>query len=191
MKGNTKHALLFPVLVCYVAFLVIAAWPPPLRPGVLEGLSKGALRGFQKASLIPGIAVFTPYPRDREPRWDKVLYRCLIVQAVGRDGKLRVLYPVRPCPAPGFRWAAYAYDVMWIQMLSKSLYSSNPFRRRITRQATADFFCRSRLLSREQPREVLLTLSEGLVNYFTGLKTHEDFLFYRMNCAAGFERSPL
>jgi len=98
-RALLERRVLVPVLVVYLALLVLAAWRHEIRPAVLDRATYFARDTLGLAGIVPGVAVFTADTgRTQET---KVAAICLEVRDLSDIGTQRQIYPAEDasCPA--------------------------------------------------------------------------------------------
>lgn len=111
-----QRRVALPLLLAYVALLVLASWRHEIRPALLEWPSESARSFLNSLGVTPAIAVFTS--DVARGSHEKRTSSCVEVRVVERDGHVHQLYPEaeEPCPASAPR--------LWATAESTSLYRS-------------------------------------------------------------------
>ena len=100
----TRRRIALPLLVSYVALVVMATWRHEIRPSILDTPAAAARSILHSLGITPAIAVFTTDAAQEND--EKTEAFCLEVRVVERSGRVLRLYPEggARCPAPAPRF---------------------------------------------------------------------------------------
>jgi hypothetical protein len=177
-RALLERRILVPVLVVYVALLVLAAWRHEIRPAVFDRATDFARNTLGLVGILPGVAVFTADTgRTQEA---KIAAICLEVRDLSESGTQRQIYPAEDasCPAPPPRlWVRgeqifLDHSVMKLRsaVVAHRAGVAGPARGRyaklLARSIAAHFVGRDRLAGAAADRYALL-LREERISYLT------------------------
>jgi hypothetical protein len=190
--------LRLPLLLCYIALLVLAAWRTEIRPAVLDRPSEWAERSLRRAGIFAGIAVFSP-DVARPSRQMFYRQRCLEVLAGSGTGAPEQIYPVgRDCPASGFRWWVGPEETMLTRLMTWA--TDDEAERRLTGERAAPdeltgsaailpsiaYHFDRRERSRGRPRDRLTMLyTQHMVDIDTGQVTVDPVVLFGFTVGGG------
>jgi hypothetical protein len=162
-----------PLILGYMAILLLAAWQSELGPRILYRPHKVAFQLLDSIGFRPGMRVFggsserlTALPRGR----------CTFAYGIDRMGRRSQIYPSGPCPPEGLRWKPVVYEHMilhWTAWLHKGDYEANL-------SALGDHFCQTSKESAFAFVEIEQALA--LVHYETGERWTQKKILGRVEC---------
>ena len=170
----------------YLALLLLAALPEPVRPSLLDAPAGFAARALGAVQVSPGLAVFSGPVTAVHRR-----ATCLEIRAERPDGSAETLY-ASECPPTGFRWRIDPWDEMVlglvrrtrIERFARESGSEEPTRSYewLKLQAIGDFFCHSPEAASGERRAVELEMHDLLVLYSSGIHSRDRTLECRWRC---------
>ena len=135
-ESELARDILLPLIVLYMSCLVLAAWPPEIRPSALDGVSPRIRYVLESVGIRAGMSVFGGRP-DKQTSIARA--HCIVVKGTDSKGSETQLYPVEACPREGFRWKPEIYEHMifhWVLAIGLGGDRSNLW-------AIGDHFCNS------------------------------------------------
>jgi len=168
-----RKFVLMPLLLLYIAVLIMAAWRTDLSPLFLRRLHVVAFEVLESVGFKPGMRVFGG-SANRLPVL--TIARCTIVDGIDATGRKTRIYPTGPCPQKGLRWKPVVYEHMivhWTAWLSHGDYTTNL-------SALGDHFCQ-RGMDRDFTH-VELRLDRALIDYSTGERLTHSKELGRVEC---------
>lgn len=162
-----------PILLLYMATLLLAAWQTELGSRFLERPHALAFQLLDRIGFRAGMRVFG----GSDERMSALLRaRCTIVDGVDASGHKTRIYPTNACPLEGFRWQPALYDHMivhWTAWLKHGNYDANL-------AALGDHFCQQ--AKDDRFTHVELRLEFRLIDYETGRKWTQPKELGRVEC---------
>ena len=178
-RSGFRRRIALPLLVSYVAIVVMAAWRHEIRPVVLDAPTAAARSILHSLGITPAIAVFTTDAAHEND--EKTTAFCLEVRIVERGGRVRRLYPEdgTRCPAPAPRFWFAGEDIALYRSLmvlraavslerSGSQWAGRELRPELLAEWLAEHF-RGRAAARGlDPDSYVLQWRESKQNFATG-----------------------
>jgi hypothetical protein len=168
-----RKFVLMPLILLYMAVLILAAWRSEFAPRFLQRLHIVAFEALGSVGFKSGMRVF-----GGSSEWLPVLprARCTIVDGIDSSGRKTRIYPTGPCPPVGLRWKPVVYEHMivhWTAWLPHGDYAANL-------SALGDHFCQK---TKDQDfTHVEIQLDLALIDYSTGEKSSHSKKLGRVEC---------
>jgi hypothetical protein len=180
-----------PLLLGYIALLVLAAWREEIRPAFLDRSSIWAERTLRRVGIFAGIAVFSPEVKHEE-RQLFLRQRCLEVLAESAGAPPERIYPEAECPAVSPRIRVGPHETMLTRLMNWA--ADDEVDRRATGRRPGPgevtlpeailpsiayhFDRQERLAGRPRDRFTML-YTHHMVRYDTGERTVEPIVLFR------------
>ena len=181
----TRGTALRAAVLGYLALRVLAAVPPPLRPGFLDAPGERAAAALGALSISPGLPIFSGSVTAVHRRAS-----CLEVSAALAGGGHETLY-ASACPPTGFRWRIDPWDEMVLGLVRRTRIErfvpgapEPDATERWKLAAIGDYFCHSPLAGAREREEVELRVKSLLVLYSSGRHTEDRAIRCRWSCGA-------
>ncbi|MBC8188655.1 MAG: hypothetical protein H8E78_10725 [Proteobacteria bacterium] len=168
-----RNYVLMPLLLLYMATLILAAWQTDVSLRFLHRPHTLAFELLESVGIRPGMRVFGG---SRDPLKALVRARCTVVHGIDSHGSKTQIYPIETCPPDGLRWKPVVYEHMivhWTAWLRHGDYQSNL-------SELGDHFCQE--ANDPNFTHVELTLALPLIDYSTGEKWIESEKLGRVEC---------
>jgi hypothetical protein len=116
IQAGFRRRIALPLLVSYVAILVLAAWRHEIRPAIFDAPVAAARSFLHALGITPAVAVFTSDVAQESD--EKTAASCFEVRVVERGGRVLRMFPEdgATCPAPAPRF--------WLTGEETALYRS-------------------------------------------------------------------
>lgn len=168
-----RKLVLMPLILLYMATLLMAGWQREVRPVWLNGEYKAAVLLLESVGIRAGMHVFAGTP---EPMTKLLVGRCPLVTAIESNGRRRRLYPTAPCPFEGHRFKPAVYEHMIIHWTARLQNGDNT----ANLAALGDHFCQQ--ANDPSIDRVLLELEKTNMDYRTGEKSKDLYYLGAVKC---------
>ena len=169
-----RDIVLLPLLVLYMASLVLAAWPKEIRPSFMDGVSTSLFSAFGSVGIRADMPVFVG---SQEVQSSIIRSECIVVEGWDFRGKAIRLFPIRPCPPKGFRWKPEIYDHMISHWAWKTRQGANASS---NLWALGDHFCHQ--APDQRIRNVSISREFEMLDYETGREWTTSEFIGRVTC---------
>ena len=184
-RQTLRKVVLAPLLLGYMALLILAAWTDPVRPGFANGIQGISERVLLRYNIRAGIPVY----HGGEKRDSKHKAQCVVVVGHDERGRLRMLHEqLDECgdDGPFFRFVADRYDLALQLVVNFSIQSKQhaPGRSQAALATLADYFCHSPLVANRGIEQVSTIVVRVRKSYSSGQVTKRSRLIHHWSCEA-------